>query len=104
MSARILKEFTFFDRHQKSQNLPSTHMVEALLKIMKETQGERVDHPSVPITALIGHSFGGAVLESALTQSLVGLVVNKAPDAEVRWPASLIMFRNEAQEARGRIS
>ena len=65
VGAPILKEFTFWDRHQKSQNLPGAHLVEALLKIMQQQQGARDDDPAAPLTALIGHSFGGAVLEES---------------------------------------
>jgi hypothetical protein len=48
---------------------------------------------------LIGLSFVGAVLESALTQPLVQMVINSASSGKVTWPATLIMFLNEAQEA-----
>lgn len=98
VSAPILKEFTFFDRHGKSQNLPNAHMVEALLKIMQAAKGAEFEDDST-ISVLIGHSFGGAVLESALTEALMGMVLKGAPSGTVRWPATLIMLLNEAQEA-----
>jgi hypothetical protein len=98
ISAPIIKEFTFFDRQQKSQNLPSAHLVETLLKVMQAAKGPAFDDAST-ISILIGHSFGGAVLETALTQTLMGMVVNAGPQQQMRWPATLIMFLNEAQDA-----
>lgn len=101
LSPPILKEFTFFDRHQKSQNLPGAHVVEALLKVLQAAKGPDYSDPEPTMgTVLIGHSFGGAVLETALTQTMLGMAVKaKASGTRVHWPANLIMFVNEAQEA-----
>ena len=98
VSAPILKELTFFDRHRKSQNLPNAHMVEALLNVMQAAKGRRYDEQST-ISVLIGHSFGGAVLESALTQPLMSMILERNESEPPRWPATLIVFLNEAQEA-----
>jgi len=98
LSPPIIKEFTVLDRRDKSQNLPSAHMVEALLRIMRAAKGPDFEDAST-VSVLIGHSFGGAVLETALTQTLEGLVVKAGPGGTVHWPANLIMFLNEAQEA-----
>ena len=102
LSPPLLKEFTFFDRQQKSQNISGGHVVEALLKIAQAAKG--VDYAEPPessaATLMIGHSFGGAVLETALTQTIVGLAVRaKATKSAMRWPADLTMLVNEAQEA-----
>ena len=98
----LLKEFTFFDRQQKSQNITGGHVVEALLKIVQAAKGVDYAEPresSAP-TVLIGHSFGGAVLETALTQTLVGLAVRAAAThTAMNWPADLTVLVNEAQEA-----
>jgi hypothetical protein len=94
----ILKEFTFFDRHVKSQNVPNAHMVEALLKVMQAAKGRDYQEPTISV--LIGHSFGGAVLETAITQPLMSMLLHSISDrAPVTWPATLTMLLNEAQEA-----
>ena len=99
VSAPLLKEFTFFDRHGKSQNLPGPHMSEALVKIMRAAKGQNFDDTNTR-SVLIGHSFGGAVLETALSETLANLVGEaQATRTPIRWPADLIMFLNEAQEA-----
>jgi hypothetical protein len=99
LSPPILKQFTIFDRQQKSQNLTGAHLVEALVKIMQAAKGPDYTDRSTA-TLLMGHSFGGAVLETALTQTLVGMAVRaKATGTPMQWPANVIMFVNEAQEA-----
>lgn len=99
VSAPIIKEFTFFDRHAKSQNLPGAHMAEALIKIMEAAKGRDFNDSST-VSVLIGHSFGGAVLETALSETLAGTVLHaRQTGTPIRWPADLIMFLNEAQEA-----
>jgi hypothetical protein len=98
VSAPLLKEFTFFDRHGKSQNLPGPHMSEALVKIMQAAKGRNFEDPTMSV--LIGHSFGGAVLETALSETIATLVTEaQSTGTPIRWPADLIMFLNEAQEA-----
>jgi hypothetical protein len=102
LSPPLLKEFTFFDRQRKSQNISGGHVVETLLKIVQAAKGTDYSEPreTSAATVLIGHSFGGAMLETALTQTLVGLAVEaRATNTPMRWPADLTVFVNEAQEA-----
>ena len=100
ISAPLLKEFTFFDRQRKSQNLPASHFVEALTMILQAARGPAFTAPDPAATLLIGHSFGGAVIETAMEQTLVGIAM-RAKTAEVtpRWPFDLMLLVNEAQEA-----
>jgi pimeloyl-ACP methyl ester carboxylesterase len=100
ISAPILKEFTFFDRRRKSQSLPNAQMVESLTKIMTAVRKPLPDR-SGAMSVLIGHSFGGAVLETALTDSLLQATLHPTSSASVAppWPADLVIFINEAQEA-----
>ena len=99
LSPPVLKEFTFFDRHRKSQSLQGAHLVEALIRVMQAAKGAEYSDPSTS-TVLIGHSFGGAVLETALTQTLVGMAAKaRTTGTPMRWPATLTLFVNEAQEA-----
>jgi pimeloyl-ACP methyl ester carboxylesterase len=98
LSPPILKEFTIWNRRRKSQNLPGAHMAEALVKIMQAAKGIDYSDDST-ITLLIGHSLGGAVLETALTETILAQVVKRTAHQDVVWPATLIMFINEAQEA-----
>ena len=99
VSAPILKEFTFFDRHGKSQNLPGPHLSEALIKVMAAAKGRDYSDTSA-VSVLVGHSFGGAVLETALSETLAQTVLlARQTGTPIKWPADLIVFINEAQEA-----
>jgi len=90
----VVEEITFWGRHAKSENLPNAHMQEALLKILQQAKGPNYDDPNT-IAVLVGHSFGGAVLESALTQTIEDKLLSRPMQS----PADLIIFLNEAQEA-----
>jgi pimeloyl-ACP methyl ester carboxylesterase len=98
LSPPILKEFTFFDRHRRSQRVGGAQMPDALRTLMQAAKGPTYEEPTISV--LIGHSFGGAVLETAVTQGLAGEVTNARKEGrDVRWPADLIILLNEAQEA-----
>lgn len=101
VSAPLVKEFTFFDRYRKAKNLPSAHLVEALVRMMQAARGPDYRDPEESTrTLLIGHSFGGAVLETALSQTLVGLASTaNGTGTGPHWPANLMLLVNEAQEA-----
>ena len=95
----ILKEFSFFDRRPKSQSVGTKEMVGALRDIMQAIKGPAYDDDNAT-SVFVGHSFGGAVLESAVTPELRrAMATAREQKRRVRWPADLIMLLNEAQEA-----
>jgi hypothetical protein len=99
----VVENFTFFDRHAKAQSLATSlesPMVSALVQIM-DAANKKVDgEPKPALSVLIGHSFGGAVLETAVTYQFNHLI-SQLPDGQpLAPPATLIMFLNEAQEAQ----
>jgi hypothetical protein len=103
VSAPILKEFTFFERHPKSQTVGQTQMVDALGQIVRSVKAPGSASGDVRL-AMIGHSFGGAVLEAAVTPLLMEAIdaarKSRGPEPRrVTWPADLIVLLNEAQEA-----
>lgn len=97
VSAPLLKELTFWDRRDESRNLPGAQLVETLLSIMKTSKGER--YTGDGITILIGHSFGGGLLETALTQTLENVVLDTPSGHRIYWPADLTVMINEAAPA-----
>jgi hypothetical protein len=103
----IVEQFTFWDRYAKSGSLATSAtspMVDALVQIMKAAkpapQPPAAADPLEPISILIGHSFGGAVLETAVSFHVQELIKQVTPGSPLRAPADMIMFLNEAQEAR----
>jgi len=101
VSAPILKEFTVFDRHHAAQRVPVPVMRGALQELMAAAKDPSVS--SLPAAmVLIGHSFGGAVLESAVMPALDTAIsaARAAKQTTVTWPADLIILLNEAQEGQ----
>jgi hypothetical protein len=97
LSPPLLKELTFYDRRDKSENIAGAHMIESLLGIMRTAKGDSFGDQTISV--LIGHSFGGGVLETALTQTIENMILNTAAGNPVRWPANLVVFVNEAAPA-----
>ena len=102
VSAPILKEFTFFERHPKSQSVGAGEMVDALRRIFRAVKAPSAASGDIRLV-LVGHSFGGAVLEAAVTPQLREAIAEAkkatGPERRVTWPADLIVYLNEAQEA-----
>lgn len=98
VSAPLLKEITFWDRRDESWNLPGAHMVETLLSILKAAKGENYSDKNAQ-SFLIGHSFGGGLLETALTQTFENIILNTPPDKPIQWPTDLTVLINEAAPA-----
>jgi len=82
----VVKEFTFYDRRNAAIRIPSAHLTETLQRIMDETKSciERCSEDPAPgsgsISIIVGHSFGGMVLERSLTQCLVGDILRQEAD------------------------
>jgi hypothetical protein len=104
IEAPILKEFTVFDRHHASQRVPVPVMVGSMKQVIaaaKDDVGKPPAKGPAATLVMIGHSFGGAVLETALTPTLSAAIADARARNQptVTWPADLIMLLNEAQEA-----
>jgi hypothetical protein len=97
VSAPVVKELTFWDRRNESRNLPGAQVVETLLSIMKVSKGNRYSANGISI--LIGHSFGGGLLETALTQTLENIILDTPSGHQIDWPANLTVLINEAAPA-----
>jgi pimeloyl-ACP methyl ester carboxylesterase len=101
--ARFGKNLTFWDRRDTATHVGGAHMTEALLEIINETKGPNYSDPSTCILA--GHSFGGLLLEHALTQTLVNIIERQSveqankPNPSFASPVDLLVFINEAAPA-----
>lgn len=97
------KNFTFWDRRDTATHIGGAHMTETLLAIINATKGLRYTDPSVCV--LVGHSFGGLLLEHALTQTLVNVFERESAEQQscktvvFSPPVDLIAFINEAAPA-----
>lgn len=70
----LRRQFSYFNRESAAIRIPGASMTDALMQITQ--QGHRA--PAHAIVILVGHSFGGLVLERALTQAMVEQVVRPA--------------------------
>lgn len=92
----LIKEFSFYDRRNAAIRIPGAHLTEVLETIMHETKSclgtDRCSEGSAPgtrsLAIIVGHSFGGMVLERSLTQAVVGDILRQEADrkeAQRRW-------------------
>lgn len=96
----LFKDFTFWNRITAATRIPGADMTDVVMRIMRETKGPDGNRDATLIA--IGHSFGGLVLERAVTQALVERIdeaEKNGPRHEVQFPADLVVFLNEAGPA-----
>jgi hypothetical protein len=96
----LFKDFTFWNRITAAARIPGAHMTDAIMRIMRETKGPDGDRDATMIA--VGHSFGGLVLERAVTQALVERIdeaERRDSRHDVQFPADLVVFLNEAGPA-----
>jgi hypothetical protein len=93
--------FTFWNRRDAAQRVGSSDFAEALYRVMGAT---KENSPNSRIV-VVGHSFGGRVLETALTNTFVSLLIPQVdsngqpkPPA-IPSPADLIMYVNPATDS-----
>lgn len=85
--------FSFYGRRGAAERVASLAATETIYRLI--THAKNNDRTR---TVLIGHSFGGAILETALSQALVGfLLQNKGEDVD--FPADLVFLVNPASQA-----
>ena len=97
------KNLTFWDRRDTATHVGGADMTETLLSVINETKGLHYQDPSVCI--LVGHSFGGLLLEHALTQTLINVLEREAAEqtdcrtTTFNAPVDLVALINEAAPA-----
>jgi streptogramin lyase len=93
---RLLSPFTFFSRFRTAKRVAGTAITETIFRLLL---AGRANPDST--TVVLGHSFGGLILESALSQGFIGaLGVAAARDQqEVRFPADLVLLVNPASQS-----
>ena len=73
----LVKEFTFWNRKDTATRIPGAHLTEALRRITIEAKS----NPKAKCI-VVGHSFGGLVMERTLTQAMVEMIVEHQVDSE----------------------
>lgn len=76
----LLKNFSFYDRRNAASRMGHPQLAETLLRVMNAAKGidESADGtPDDSVCVMVGHSFGGLVMERAIEQSLESLLLRK---------------------------
>jgi hypothetical protein len=93
-----LQDVSFSNREQVAYRVGTEPLRDTLVQIMQRTKGPDYKQPSKCI--LIGHSFGGLVLEHAITPVVQQVLAGAKEREPVSPPADLILFLNEAGPAQ----
>ncbi len=90
----ITQNLTFWSRKAAAFRVASPPLTDAIFSIARVTKEENPESQVV----MIGHSFGGAILEKAMAQALVALV-NQPNGTDFRPPVDLAVMVNPASSA-----
>ena len=98
LPVRLLENLTFWSRHSAAKHVAGIRMSEVISHLMHTTKGEGESSPFI----IIGHSFGGRVVETVLAQSMVSVLVDNElePGKPPKAPFDLAILLNTASEAR----
>jgi hypothetical protein len=82
----VVQEFTFWNRRNAAIRIPGAHLTEVLLDIIHETKACVGPCPrgADSLSVVVGHSFGGMVLERSLTEAVVGDILRQENDRKLR--------------------
>ena len=94
----ILENLTFWSRHGAAKRVAGIRMTEVLSQLMHATKASG----NASRFVIIGHSFGGRVVETVLAQSMVSVLVDNETEAgqQPKAPFDLAILLNTASEAR----
>jgi hypothetical protein len=92
----VVKDLTYWNRRDTATYIPGSNMSEALLRVARATKGP--DYGGDSKLVVVGHSFGGLVLERTVTQYLTRRLVEN-PSGIFKPFADLLVFVNEAAAA-----
>ena len=84
---------TFYDRAGAARRIAGTASTEVIYRLMKTAKQNRETR-----VLLMGHSFGGQILESAITQAMVGELLGN-DDSLRDFPADLVVLINPAAKS-----
>ncbi|MGB5891042.1 MAG: hypothetical protein WBH75_13870, partial [Thermoanaerobaculia bacterium] len=88
----MLKPLTFYSRRGAGQRAASVSTTEAILRVMTAAKKNPLSTGVV-----IGHSFGGMIVESALIQTVVGYSLQQ--QAEIKPAADMLILVNPASQS-----
>jgi hypothetical protein len=79
-SVKTAKDLSYWSRTNATQRVAGPNLDEALFQIIRAVKTRRKDYDGASNLIMIGHSFGGRVLEKAMTAYLEGQLLTHDPD------------------------
>jgi hypothetical protein len=101
----VTAQLSFWNRRHAAMRIAAVSMTEVILNLSYQTKGNRSKDRRSDKFIVIGHSFGGLILERAMAQAVTGLISNPklAVPCEDRLcfeaPADLVVLLNPALES-----
>jgi pimeloyl-ACP methyl ester carboxylesterase len=93
----IIDNLTFWNRQDAGRRV-AVGSVRELFGRLRHYRNNRLDNKGAPLLAIVGHSFGGMIVYSALAQSLIEAASTTKPHISTRF-ADLVLLVNPAFEA-----
>lgn len=93
----LLKPLTFYSRRGAGQRTASVSTTEAILRVMNAAKANPLSTGVV-----IGHSFGGMIVESALIQAVVGFSLDRETEIRTDSPDMLILVNPASQSMQAK--
>lgn len=93
----LLKPLTFYSRRGAGQRAASVSTTEAILRVMNAAKTNPLSTGVV-----IGHSFGGMIVESALIQAVVGFSLDSGLEIRSETPDLLILINPASQSMQAK--
>jgi hypothetical protein len=87
----VARNLSFWSRHAAADRVAGTSATEAIYSVLQAANANTNSR-----VVLIGHSFGGLILEKALSQAMVSTLFSQTNTADVKPPADLVLLINEA--------
>ena len=93
----LFQPLTFYSRRGAGQRAASVSTTEAILRVMKAAKANPLSTGVV-----IGHSFGGMIVESALIQAVVGFSLERETEIQTEIPDMLILVNPASQSMQAK--
>jgi hypothetical protein len=92
---RVPTYLSFFDRRHATSRVARAPLTNALLQLSQSAR----NHPRSGKSVVVGHSFGGRVVEHAMSQALVTATALNSGGRGIPLPVDLIFLLNQASES-----
>jgi pimeloyl-ACP methyl ester carboxylesterase len=89
---KLVKPFTFYSRRGAGQRVAGVSTTEAIVRVMKVAKRNPES-----VGVVIGHSFGGMIVEQALSQTMVSLAIDD--NSTIEPLADLVILVNPASQS-----